>query len=339
MKLGRCFLYVSVLCTLVLGVASCHKDSDSSTSDYFDGSLSFTLPSYVSPGETHKLVPSGIINPSGKGVGYFWLVSDVMTTNDTTKYYTDNNKVDSSFTFVAPTTLGDYTIKCVAFADGYYDGSLSKSVTVVSSESIKGNGISNKDLSFQDDREYDNFTYYYMDAGNLFWFKQNLAYAQSGASYTNAPAMTRLFGNYYTWEQAKTACPDGWRLPTDAEWVNLAKSIAPSKDFKVGETFTGIAGNLMGDIYFNSNKMWEYWPTVKITNSTGFAALPAGYAVISDTDNRFYGVNEYAAFWTADEFDSTQAVYRYINVNQPDVLVGAADKSSFAASVRCVKNK
>jgi len=28
---------------------------------------------------------------------------------------------------------------------------------------------------------------------------------------------TEDYGNYYTWEQAKTACPKGWRLPTDTE--------------------------------------------------------------------------------------------------------------------------
>jgi uncharacterized protein (TIGR02145 family) len=339
MNLRRCTLYVSVLCALVLGVASCHKDDDTTTSDYFDGTLSFSVPSFVRPGESYKLVPSGVTNPSGNGIGYFWLVSDIMSANDTTKYYTDSNKVDSSFTFVAPTTLGDYTVKCVAFADGYYDSSLSKSVTVVSSESITGNGITSEDPSIIDNREGDETEYFYMTAGNLLWLKQNVSYSKTGVSYENSPAMTKLFGNFYTWEQAKTACPDGWRLPTDAEWVSLAKSVDPTKDFKVGETFSGIGGNLMADIYFNSTKMWEYWPNVKITNSTGFAALPAGYAVISDTDNKFHGVQEYAAFWTADEFNADQAVYRYINVNQSDVLVGAADKSSFAASVRCVKNK
>jgi len=32
------------------------------------------------------------------------------------------------------------------------------------------------------------------------------------------------YGNYYTWEEAKTACPKGWRLPTKEEFKSLKKS-------------------------------------------------------------------------------------------------------------------
>jgi uncharacterized protein (TIGR02145 family) len=31
-------------------------------------------------------------------------------------------------------------------------------------------------------------------------------------------------GGYYTWEEAKTVCPDGWRLPTKAEFESLISS-------------------------------------------------------------------------------------------------------------------
>jgi len=332
------FKYIALLLSVIAGAVSCNKDSDDSTSGYFDGTLSFSMPLFVQPGETYKLVPSGITNPDGDGVGYCWLVSDVMSVNDTTKKQSDGALVDSSFTFVAPVTLGDYTIKCIAFASGYYDSSVSKSITVVSSKSVTGNGISEGDPSMTDNREAAGSKYYYKQIGNLLWFRQNLSYSGMGIPYENAAAMTGLFGNYYTWEEAKTACPPGWRLPTDAEWVSLAKSIDGTQDFKAGETFYGVSGAIMADIYFNSTKMWEFWPDVKITNKSGFAALPAGYAIINDSGDQFYGVQEYAVYWTADEYDADQAVYRYMNVNKPDVLVGAADKNSFAASVRCVKD-
>ena len=46
----------------------------------------------------------------------------------------------------------------------------------------------------------------------------------------------------------------------------------------------------------------------------------------------------YATFWTADEANATQAWYRLLRDDNPDVLAGTADKASFRASVRCVQD-
>ena len=84
--------------------------------------------------------------------------------------------------------------------------------------------------------------------------------------------------------------------------------------------------------------MWEYWPQVKITDAYGLAVIPAGYAVRGDY-TQFFGLLEYAAFWTAtsDPEDNTMAICRYINVNEPEVYVDSRHKASFGASVRCVQ--
>ncbi|MCI1640719.1 MAG: hypothetical protein LKI42_05535 [Bacteroidales bacterium] len=340
MKYRRVIAYPLALVVMALGVISCHSsDDDDSTSGYLDGTMSFDIPSYVSPGDVYKLVPTGIKHPDGKNLGYYWIISETMDANDTTKLESDGHDVDSSFTFTAPADLGDYTIKCAAFADGYYDSSSSATVTVVSSElntSLTGTGIKESNTHITDPR--DGNVYYYMSVGNLLWFKQNLAYDGSGAPFDDAAAMAKIFGKYYTWNEAVTACPAGWRLPTENDWVNLAKSLDNTYDFKAGETFYGVSGGLMANAYFNDDKMWEYWPSVNITNKSGFSAIPAGYSIVTGDSNKFYGEDEYAVFWTADDYDSDQGVIRYMNVNKPDVLIGEADKSSFAASVRCVKD-
>ena len=36
-------------------------------------------------------------------------------------------------------------------------------------------------------------------------------------------------GNLYTWEEANTLCPDGWRLPTDEDWKNLERALGMSQ--------------------------------------------------------------------------------------------------------------
>ena len=93
----------------------------------------------------------------------------------------------------------------------------------------------------------------------------------------------------------------------------------------------------MGDIYFNGEKMWEFWPAVKITNSTTLGVLPAGYSDVSGKYPVFLGINKYAAFWTSTPAEDGMAYYRYINVNTPDIYGGTADTRSLALSVRCVQ--
>ena len=36
------------------------------------------------------------------------------------------------------------------------------------------------------------------------------------------------YGNFYTWEEARTLCPEGWRLPTDEDWKNLEIALGMS---------------------------------------------------------------------------------------------------------------
>ena len=86
------------------------------------------------------------------------------------------------------------------------------------------------------------------------------------------------------------------------------------------------------------SRMWEYWPQVTITNKSGFSALPIGYATLTADNPKFTGENNYAMFWTSDSEDDEMALCRYIYVKQNDVLVRKADKGSFFASVRCVKD-
>src|SRR5215472_18193644 len=59
------------------------------------------------------------------------------------------------------------------------------------------------------------------------WTTQNLN-VKTGASYCyeDAEQNCRQYGRLYTWESAQRACQtlgDGWRLPADDEWRQMAK--------------------------------------------------------------------------------------------------------------------
>lgn len=327
----------------MLALPSCKKDKESSsTKDYVDGTLTFSssVPTYVRKGESFSLTPTGITHPgtgSAEDIGYYWSVS-WDTAKDTTKTETDKSG-DGTFKFSVPSKVGTFTVSCVAFADGYYTKTNSTSFSVVDAalDSTVAGAYSSKDPIFTDPR--DERTYYTTTFDGKTWMKNNLYYSGAGVSYEKSEAMDAIFGRYYTWSEAVSACPDGWHLPSDAEFTALANALAPKgTTFSEKENFTGVAGGLMVDAKFLGTRMWEYWPQVKITNETGFSTLPVGYATDPGDAPKFTGLDSYATFWTSDSESDETGFCRYIYVKQNDILVGARDKESFRASVRCVKD-
>ena len=346
-------LYPILLAAAVLmAAASCKKDDDSESLPSLEGMLNFDLPAFIKPKEVLILKPKGARHPDGKIIGYYWKVTPGMTQNDTTRYENgltiDGHESDGSFRYHFPDSLGTYTVNCYAFAEGYNSSYASIYTTVVKGGldgSITETGISSSDKKVT----VDGTSYYYTSHNGLDWFRTNLANPSHGASYSNADAMLDVFGNYYSYEEALNACPEGWRLPTDAEWAALANKLNPEANATAGEPFKGIAADLMANVKFNGTEMWEYWPTVgDITNSSALSFIPAGYANLGEKNEEgkyatatFFGVYEYSVFWTADrvEDEANMAYYRYIICDQPDIQIGKGDVNTFGANVRCVREK
>lgn len=332
------------LSAAMFALPSCKKDKDSSstTKDYVSGTLTFSssVPSYVRKGDAFSLTPGGITNPGtglAEDVGYYWTVS-WNSAKDTTKTEADKSG-DGTFKFTVPSKVGTFTVNCVAFANGYYTKTNTATFSVVDAalDSTVAGAYSSKDPIFTDPR--DESTYYTTTFNGKTWMKNNLYYSGSGASYDNSEAMDAIFGRYYTWNEAVSACPDGWHLPSDAEFMEVANALAGKEGkFSGIENFTGVAGGVMVDAKLLGTRMWEYWPQVKITNEAGLSILPVGYAIDPGNAPKFTGLDSYAAFWTADSDSEDTGFCRYIYVKQNDILVGARDKSSFRASVRCVKD-
>ena len=89
--------------------------------------------------------------------------------------------------------------------------------------------------SFTDNR--DGNTYKYVTFGNLDWTVENLRYdlgnldmcrdyqsVEAEAARMNSTEYRARFGMLYTYSAAMQAVPEGWRLPTDAEWTQLEQS-------------------------------------------------------------------------------------------------------------------
>ncbi|MGM9736774.1 MAG: fibrobacter succinogenes major paralogous domain-containing protein [Candidatus Cryptobacteroides sp.] len=342
MELKKIFLLAGTA-VMMLPVVSCKKDKDDTTlSNSFTGTLRFSVPACVLPGDVVEAEPRGM-NKDTVDIGYYWTVSPILTDKDTTRALGDPASKTGKFSFEVPDTLGVLTVNCVAFATGYYTTSASYDCVVVNPEfgkTLTEDGVEPTDPYIVDER--DGKTYYYKRIGSRDWFVRNLSYTGAGISYLEAPALDDIYGKYYTWNEAAIACPEGWRLPVAADWLDLGKAAGYTGDD--GNTdFLGVAGNLMVNGRFNGDRMWEYWPAVKITNSTGFSALPTGYITGDSSGHNSYGNNEYAVYWSGDTVkldagDEEQALYKMIYVERPDVMTGSSHKTGFYATVRCVRD-
>ncbi|NLZ15039.1 MAG: hypothetical protein GXY29_12760 [Thermotogaceae bacterium] len=100
-----------------------------------------------------------------------------------------------------------------------------------------------------------------------------------GVSYLFRSNIDPKYGTLLTYEEAVAACPEGWHLPTMAEWNELF----------------ALYGGL--DIAGGHLKTVDFWkaPNTGADNLSGFSALPAGGG--NDT-NRFDGFDWSAHFWS-----------------------------------------
>ena len=330
MRSNRILIIGAALLALVS--TSCKKDKEEEMLPYLTGTPEIDLPLYGKAGDTFTFTGHGVKDDDGKAPdGYYWYVSPILPDKDTS----------NTFKFTIPDTLCTITVTCGAFRDGYYSTTNSKSLTIVNDDrtngSLKGNQFdAAKDFVFTDSR--DGHEYWCTTIGGTDWFKDNLAYGNAGYPLENCTATKGLFGLFYTWEDAMVACPDGWRVSSLKDWAEAAKAMT-GKDYDTATTMSGVAVDFMGDIRFNGEKMWEYWPDVNITNKSGLNLMPTGYAISSGKEKaKFESMNGYSVYWTSDTNDEGKAYYRYIYEEQPDMMVGSTEKNSFAATVRCVRD-
>ncbi len=320
----------AILATILATTSCKDKEDDPTSYPSLNGALRFEVPSFIEAGTKVTMVPRGISHPENKGIGYRWMVAPVETAYTTTK--TESDDTDGAYTFEFGDSLGTYTVSCAAYATGYQQASASKYVVMVSpTKSLTGITFREDGGSLTDSR--DGKTYRTVTLGGAEWMAQNLSWAGSGASYMGYSILDDIFGRYYTWDEACGACPSGWHLPSDAEWMAAAQTVS-SETLVEKEQWKGVAGAFMSYAQLNGKDMWEYWPAVKVTNETGMSAIPVGYGIA----DQYSGGNETTAFWTSDEINDALAVSRYIVVDQPDFYLGNSDKASFAASVRCIKD-
>ena len=130
-------------------------------------------------------------------------------------------------------------------------------------------------------------------------------------------------------------CPNGWHVPSDAEWTQLTDYVSSQSEYVCGSDnmYTYIAKALAGTTGWSSSpNTCAVGNTPSQNNSTGFSALPAGY--YNGSYNYFgYSVD----FSSATENSSSYVYNRSLRYNYATVY-RYSDYKNYGVSVRCVKD-
>ncbi|MCL2283221.1 MAG: hypothetical protein FWC26_07885 [Fibromonadales bacterium] len=170
--------------------------------------------------------------------------------------------------------------------------------------------------SFVDSR--DGKKYRVVEIGGQVWMAENIGYSVgANKCYNNNQSYCNAYGMLYNWETARSVCPDGWHLPSDAEWMKL----------------TNFAGGVsMAGAKLKAKSGWS--GSGNGTDNYGFSAMPGGDASSSGV---FNNAGNFGRWWSATESNSNYAYYR--NMAYHGNGIDRYDYSKYnMLSVRCVRD-
>jgi uncharacterized protein (TIGR02145 family) len=148
--------------------------------------------------------------------------------------------------------------------------------------------------------------------------------------FNNDPSNCTTYGGLYDWnetmeysivEGGRGICPEGWHIPTDAEWSELT-------DFLGGLAVAG--GKLKENGYLHWNT-----PNSGATNESGFSAIGGGWR---NFDGVFYNINVDGYYWASTEYSLDAAWYRQFTSLSAQVVRDHMGYKTDGISVRCLAN-
>ncbi|MCQ2109538.1 MAG: fibrobacter succinogenes major paralogous domain-containing protein [Fibrobacter sp.] len=263
------------------------------------------------------------------------IVSGAVNANN--KYVCD----DGSFRTATATEI-NLELGCTSYTQG-------KIITTLSNASVEERWVCLDRWKYQrfvymkDSR--DNKTYRTVTIGDQTWMAENLNYDYNEGTaksycYLNKADSCAKYGRLYTWAAAmdsaavfstagkgcgfgkacsvsgtvRGVCPEGWHLPSRAEFNTLMNSVGGS----------GVAATKL--------KSTDGWRNGNGTDDYGFSALPAGYYY----SGGFSSVGSYAAFWSATDDDSSNANNCYLNASRADLYY---NYKVYGFGIRCLQDQ
>jgi uncharacterized protein (TIGR02145 family) len=150
------------------------------------------------------------------------------------------------------------------------------------------------------------------------WTTANLnVNASPSYCYDDAEPNCRRYGRLYPWESAQRVCQslgDGWRLPTDDEWRQMAKRYGGVSDDSADKGSAAFTALLSG-------------------GTSGFNAVLGG----NRSDGQYARLEAHGFYWTASDNDPGSAPYYNFGGNGHALHRQPQGEKQMAISVRCVR--
>ncbi len=159
------------------------------------------------------------------------------------------------------------------------------------------------------------------------WMAENMGYGANVTCHADTsrdPEFRTKYGCLYIFEDAQRVCPDGWRLPSEAEFEELLIYVDTHK--KSQNEFLALAGKVT----------WGYYSAGILRNITGldefgFGALPVGWY---DDHFKEFGFN--TSYWSNTVYENDDDYFYGLLIMKGSASILLRAKSN-AYSVRCIK--
>lgn len=152
------------------------------------------------------------------------------------------------------------------------------------------------------------------------WMTRNLnVNTASSYCYENSEQNCRQYGRLYTWESAQRACQSlggGWRLPTDNEWRQLAKS------------YGGVSSD-------SDDKGKAAYKALLAGGSSGFNAVLGGGRA---EDGQYARLEAHGFYWTASQANPVTAWSANFGRGGQALHRQSGGEKPRAFSVRCIRD-
>lgn len=275
------------------------------------------------------------------------------STNNPTSWswdFGDGNTSTSQNPSHTYSSAGTYTVELTVSNDFGSDTETKTDYITVNSGSTGQTACDwNNSKTFTDTR--DGQTYQQTQIGSQCWMAENLNYDQNSNGndwcYDNNSSNCDTYGRLYDWaavmQEASSSnsnpsgvqgvCPDGWHVPSDAEWKELEMELGMSQSEAKDD---GYRGTNEGSKLAGNASLWESGDLTSDSyfGASGFSALPGG--------NRINGVyfdlvGDLGSWWSSSEASSPTAWSR--NLTYGDTYVSRYDLGKVSGfSVRCVRD-
>ena len=156
--------------------------------------------------------------------------------------------------------------------------------------------------------------------GSQTWMAENLNYVTEVGSYcyNESVKYCRMYGRLYKWAAAMVACPEGWHLPTEAEFETL---------------FTAVGGQSTAGKVLKSTSGWN--SSGNGSDAFAFSALPVGGYYYNDD---YYYEGDETYFWSSTEVNSDEAVAMLFYWKNDHVHPDYLTQWWYGLPVRCLKD-